>query len=151
MRDVKRYCLLAFAVAFACLLKFPSFGRDLETVGNFRGANLLKEDWNPLIADTVNEKKLSLALDHREYTNQDTSIYMDDNLNIMVPADILSEGLKCSSHIYGKEELRIEKRNDAVRLTLGEAEISVNKKKHTIESPMTERKGRYYVSIADIF
>lgn len=150
MRDVKRYCLLAFAVAFACLLKFHSFGRDLETVGNFRGANLLKEDWNPLIADTVNEKKLSLALDHREYTNQDTSIYMDDNLNIMVPADILSEGLKCSSHIYGKEELRIEKRNDAVRLTLGKAEISVNKKKHTIESPMTERKGRYYVSIGEI-
>ena len=66
MSHVKRYILLAVMAVAACLLKFNNYGADYETVGQFRGAELKDEDWNPLIAETVNEKTISVAIDNKE-------------------------------------------------------------------------------------
>ena len=150
MRHVRRYIVLAFIAILACILKFHSFGRDYETVEQFRGAKLLKEDWNPLIAETVNEKRITVAIDNKEFTNQETSIFMDNNLNIMVPVDILPEGLKCSSHLYEGKELLVEKRNDTVLLGLNQEEISVNEEMRNIISPMICKENQYYVSIGEV-
>ena len=150
MSHVKRYILLAVMAVAACLLKFNNYGADYETVGQFRGAELKDEDWNPLIAETVNEKTISVAIDNKEYTNKDLDIFMDDSLNIMVPVDILTEGLKCSSHIYDGKELLVEKRSDEVLLGVNEPEISVNDEKRQITSPMIEKDGTYYISIGEL-
>lgn len=150
MSHVKRYILLAVMAVAACLLKFNNYGADYETVGQFRGAELKDEDWNPLIAETVNEKTISVAIDNKEYTNKDLGIFMDDSLNIMVPVDILTEGLKCSSHIYDGKELLVEKRSDEVLLGVDEPEISVNDEKRQITSPMIEKDGTYYISIGEL-
>lgn len=150
MSHVKRYILLAAVVLAACVFKFNNYGKDLETVGKFRGARLLEEDWNPLIAETVNDKTILLTLDSKEYTNRNTSIFMDDNLNLMVPVDILPEGLQCSSHLYDEKELLVEKRNNAVSFRLNDPEISVNDSVEKIASPMMKREGRYYVSIDEV-
>ena len=150
MSHVKRYIVLAVIAVMACMLKFHSFGSDYETVERFRGANLLKEDWNPLIAETVNEKRITVAIDNKEFTSQELPLFMDDNLNVMVPVDILPEGLKCSSHLYGGKELLVEKRNDSLRLGLNQPEISVNDEVKQITSPMICKKNRYYVSIGEV-
>ena len=150
MSHVKRYIVLTFIAVMACVLKFHSFGSDYETIEPFRGANLLKEDWNPLIAETVNEKRITVAIDNKEFTNQEMPIFMDDNLNIMVPVDILPEGLKCSSQLYGGKELLVEKRNDSVLLGLNQPEISVNEEMRTIDSPMIYKENQYYVSIGEV-
>lgn len=150
MSHFKRYIVLVILSVMACILKFHSFGSDYETVERFRGANLLEEDWNPLIAETVNEKKITVTIDNKEFTNQETSVFMDDHLNIMVPVDILSVGLKCSSHLYEGKELLVEKRNDSVLLGLNQPEISVNDEKKTLESPMIYRENQYYVSIGEV-
>ncbi len=150
MSHVKRYILLAAVVLAACVLKFNNFGKEFETVGKFRGARLLKEDWNPLIAESINEKTIYLTLDNKEYTNQDLPLFMDDNLSLMVPVEILTEGLKCSSHLYGEKELLIEKRSNTVSFEVNNSEISVNDKAVEAASPLTKRGGRYYVSIGDV-
>ncbi len=150
MSHFKPYMLLAAFAAAICILKFYPAGSDYESVGKFRGANLDREDWNPLIADTVNEKLLTVAIDNKEYTNRDLPIFMDDNLNIMVPADILTEGLNCSSHLYEGKKLLVEKRSDAVLLGLGDPEITVNDEKHKIASPMIRKKDAYFVSIGEV-
>lgn len=150
MNHVKRYILLAIVIVGVSALKFNDLGKEYESVGKFRGANLAKEDWNPLIAETVNEKLISVAIDNKEYTNQDNSIFMDDNLNIMVPVDILTEGLKCSSQLYEDKNLLVEKRNDAVQLAVDNPEIYVNDETRNVTSPMIEQDGQYYVSIGEI-
>lgn len=150
MNHVKRYIVLAMLAVLACIFKMQSFGSEYETVERFRGANLSKEDWNPLIADTVNEKRITVTIDNKEFTNQDTSVFMDDNLNIMAPVDILPEGLKCSSHLYEGKALLVEKRNDSVLLELNQPEISVNDETHGIVSPMICKDNQYYVSIGEV-
>lgn len=150
MKHNKRYILLAVFVLAACVLKFNDAAKSFEEVGRFRGAMLLDEDWNPLIAETVNKKTLSLTIDNKEYTNRDMPIFMDDNLNVMVPVDILTESLQCSSSLYGEKELLVEKRSDALRLSLGDAGISVNGERQELSSPMIKRDGLYYVSIGEV-
>lgn len=150
MSHFKRYILLTIFVIAVCVCKFHHFGEEYESVGKFRGAELAEENWNPLIADTVNEKILSIAIDNKEYTNKNSSIFMDDNLNIMVPIDILTEGLQCSSHLYLNDELLVEKRSDSVQLKLGNSEICVNDELHNVTSPMMEKDGEYYVSIGEV-
>lgn len=150
MNHIKRYILLAVLSVMACAIKFHNFGVDYEDLGKFRGAYLSDQDWNPLIADTVNDKRIVVAIDSREYTNKDTDIFMDDNLNIMVPADILTEGLRCSSHLYDGEELLIEKRSDAVVMELDNPEISVNDKLVAVSTPLIRKNGSYYVSIGEV-
>ena len=147
MSHVKRYFLLAILVMAACVLKFHHFGSDYESIATFRGAQLNREDWNPLIAESVNEKRLAISIDNKEYTNQDTDIFMDDNLNLMVPVDILSDGLNCSIHLYPQEELLIEKRDHRASFGLDNTMISVNDQVYEITSPMRKMDGKYYVSI----
>lgn len=150
MNHVKRYILMALLVVTACVLKFNNFGSDYEAVDTFRGATLEKTDWNPLIADSVNEKTISVAIDSKEYTSNNMDIYMDDNLNIMMPIEVLSEGLNCSSHLYNKEELLVEKRTNQVVLGLNDPEISVNYETKDVSSPMIERDGKFYISIGEL-
>lgn len=147
MSHIKRYFLLAVLVLGACVLRFHHFGRDYESIDTFRGAQLNKEDWNPLIAQSINEKYLAVSIDNKEYTNQDSGIFMDDNLNLMVPVDILSEGLNCSTHLYPKDKLMIEKRDYRASFGLDNTMITVNDQVYEITSPMKKIQGTYYVSI----
>lgn len=150
MSHIKRYLLLAFLAGIACVARFGDLFQDYEMVDTFRGAALLEEDWNPLIAQTVNDKKISVSIDSREYASDSTDIYMDDNRNIMVPVDILSEGLNCSAHLYDRRALLVEKRTDEVLLTLNDTQMSVNQKPVEITTPMIERNGTYYVSLGEV-
>lgn len=150
MHHMKRYVLLAVILGIACVFKFNNFGRDYEMVGSFRGAQLESEDWNPLIADSVNQGNLSVLIDNKEYNNRDNGIFMDYNLNLMVPTKILTDGFNCSSHLYDKEHLLVEKRSDEVTFGLNDPVIEVDGKTENLSSPMTEVNGEYYVSISDL-
>ena len=48
-----------------------------------------KEDWNPMIAASVNENLLSLVIDNKEYTNEEYSFYMNDELRFNQISDKL--------------------------------------------------------------
>ncbi len=150
MSYIKRYIVLAVLAGIACVLKFHTFGSEFDSVDKFRGAQLLAEDWNPLIADTVNEKQISVAIDNKEYTSQDTPIFMDENLNLMFPVDVLTEAFRCSSHLYDKNGLLLEKRNNTVMLGLENPQISVNNELQKVASPMMEKDGQYFISIGEI-
>lgn len=150
MRYSKRYVMFGLLLAAALLLKFSSFGNRNEEVKEFRGARLDEETWNPLIASSVNDNLLSVLIDNKEYTNEDYSFYMDENLNIMVPVDILRDALNCSARIYGGRRLIVEKHSSEAAFTLNEHVASVNGEEKSIVSPFTQKDGQYFVSLNDL-
>lgn len=150
MRYSKKYIVMSVLIFLALALKFSNTGGKNEKVEHFRGARLEQEIWNPLIAETVNEKKLSLLVDSRELTNKKDGIYMDENLNIMVPYSLLGDSFNCGAHLYDKESLMLEKRSEVITFQLNEEEITVNGKKEALNSPMTSREGEYYVSVETV-
>lgn len=147
MKYSKKYIVMTVILFLAVTMKFSSNGGKSEKVENFRGAELEKEIWNPLIAETVNEKELSVLVDNKELNNRENGIYMDDNLNIMVPSSSLGESFNCSAHLYNEEKLMLEKRSDVITFQLDKKSVTVNDTKEDIASPMTYRDGEYYVAV----
>lgn len=147
MRYSKRYITMTIILLLAVVIKFNGIGSKNEEVEAFRGARLESAIWNPLIAESVNEQLLSVLVDNKEMTNLNNGVYMDENLNIMVPASALRDSFNCSAHVYEDKELLIEKRSDEIVFQLNNPEISINNEKEEISSSMTYKDGEYYVPI----
>ncbi|MEH2945170.1 lectin like domain-containing protein [Lachnospiraceae bacterium KK002] len=146
MRQSRKYLVMTVILLLAVLFKFAGDGGKNEKVEPFRGARLKQEVWNPLIAESVNEKTLTVLVDNRELTSQEHGIYMDENLNIMIPFSELRDSFNCSAHLYEGEQLILEKRSDVVKFRLDKETVEVNSKKEKISSPMTRKDGEYYVA-----
>lgn len=144
MRYSKRYIVFTVLIAFVLLLKFNNFKQVTEEVGIFRGADLEQEDWNPLIADSVNERLLTVAIDNKVYTNKENGFYMDDNLNLMIPLNLVRDSYNCSVHVYD-DSLMIEKYSDILCMNLNEPVASMNDEDIKLLSSFTRIGDVYYV------
>ena len=119
MKYSKRFIVFGVLVAAMLIFKLELGASGSGTVENFRGANLQATTWNPLIASSVNDNLLSLVIDNKEYTNENHTFYMDDQLNIMVPVNILRDALNCSAHVYDGKRLLVEKHGGVFTGRLG--------------------------------
>lgn len=150
MKYSKRYVVFGALIAVALFLKFNTVTANYEEIHSFRGANLEAETWNPLIASSVNDNLLSVIIDNKEYTNEDYPFYMDQNLNIMIPVDILRDALNCSAHVYNQDKLLVEKHASEIEFSLDSDTASVNGKNAEIISPFVKQENAYYVSLNDL-
>ncbi|MFP3155880.1 lectin like domain-containing protein [Lachnospiraceae bacterium ZAX-1] len=130
----------------AILLKLAIVRSSMEEVEAFRGANLKSEVWNPLIAESINEKAITFLIDNKVLKSTDTKLYMNENLNLMIPISVLRDNFNCSTHLYDKKELFVEKRENELEFVLNEPTIRVNQKKSEIISPMVLKGEEYYIS-----
>lgn len=145
MRNSKRYIGMFLILFFGLLLKFSNLGNKLEQVDTFRGARLEPAIWRPLIAESVNEREISVLVDSREFSSRDTGIFMNENLSLMLPVSILRDSFNCSVHIYEGNRLLIEKKENQISFLLDDPAVTVNKEKNEITSSMIYLDGEYYV------
>lgn len=150
MKYSKRYIAFGIVVAIAFCLKFSPFTYEYVSVGRFRGADLERSTWNPLIASSVNENSLVVMIDNKEYTGENYRFYMDDNLSIMVPVRLLRDALNCSAHVYDGRTLLVEKHNRTISFTLGENVAQVDGGPVEIVSKLAKKDGELYVSLDDL-
>ncbi len=146
----KRFIAFGGILAVALLIKYNTVTAGYEQINRFRGANLDSETWNPLIASSVNDNLLSVMIDNKQYTNENYKFYMDDNLNIMMPVNVLREALDCSAHIYDESRLLVEKHSSQVEFSINQYTALVNGEEKEIVSPFTKVEDEYYVSLNDL-
>ncbi len=135
MKYSKRYICFAAILVIVMILKFQRAGSVYDQVETFRGASIETEVWNPLIADSVNENTLSLVVDNRKYSSDDTGIYMNNDLDIMIPVSLIRDSFNCSANLYDAERLVVEKHENRVTFAAEEKELK-------------KRKNEYYVSMS---
>ena len=70
MKHSKRYVVLTILLLIVFLFKFQVMRVDTGRIQEFRGGNLEKDAWYPLLAEDVNGKLLTLIIDNKEYTNE---------------------------------------------------------------------------------
>lgn len=150
MRYSKRYIFFTIVLFLFILAKFNNSTSELVEVEPFRGARLQSADWNPLIAASVNDGVITLNIGSRSYTSNDTPLYMDEELQLMVPASILRDSLNCSAHIYDEKQLVLQKRDLSISFFLGEDACTVNEQPVKLLSPMTKDADNYYVGMKDL-
>lgn len=147
MRYSRRYILLTLLLAIIVVAEFRKFGQSYEAIGKFRGASIEKSTWNPMIAKNINSKNIALNIDNREYSNKKDGIYMNEDLELMLPVNMLRESLNCSARIYEGTQLHMEKYNDEIEMGLKDPIIRKNGEKTEIETPLTEVEGQYYIPV----
>lgn len=150
MQYIKRYIAFTLVLIIVFFLKFNTFAEDYQQINSFRGASMQSEVWNPLIADSVNENLLSIIIDNKEYTNEDYSFYMNHDLNIMLPAKMLTEALNCSAHIYDTNKLVLEKHSSKLVFDIEDTVVEVNGEVMPVSSPVISKNDEVYVSLNDI-
>lgn len=116
MYMLKRYVWCAVLLGVLVLVKFQFAGQSFVQIEKIQGANLRAEDWEPVIVEDVNQTRLAVRIDGREYTNLDSGIYMDEDRRIMVPTTVIRDAFDCSAHIYGQKLLVIEKREEVLQV-----------------------------------
>ncbi len=150
MRYSKRYIFFTIVLFVLILVKFNNSSREIVEVEQFRGARLQSGDWNPLIAASVNDGVITLNIGSRSYTSNDTPLFMDDELQLMVPVSILRDSLNCSAHIYNEKELVLQKRDLSIRFVLDELVCTVGNETVPLISPMTKDDDNFYVGMKDL-
>lgn len=50
---------------------------------------------------------------------------MDENLNLMVPLDLIRDSYNCSVHLYDDTALLIEKYSDSLWMSLDDQEVQI--------------------------
>lgn len=150
MKHAKKYIAFAVILAILFLFKFQILGLDRNEIGEFRGANLDGDVWNPIIAEDVNAGLLKALIDNREYTSENASIYMNQERDIMIPVSMLRDALSCSVHVYDNERLLVEKHSRQISMRLGEAEALLNGEAVPVLSGLAQLGGELYVSLNDL-
>lgn len=145
MRYSKRYIVFTLLLILVLFVTFYNGKQSSAAIDQFRGATLDSTDWNPMIAQSVNEKTLIAAIDNKVFTNEDGSIYMDNHLNIMISADVIRDSFNCSVHLYNSTQLLVEKYADQLSLTVDDPVALFDNEQIDIISPMTVSGGKNYV------
>lgn len=150
MQYIKRYIAFTLVLVIGFFMKFNTFAEEYQQIGSFRGASMEKDIWNPLIAETVNENLLSVIIDNKEYTNEEYPFYMNEELNIMLPATMLSDAFNCSAYIYNGEILVLEKHSSKLVFGLEERTVDVNGEAMPVLTPVVNNNNDLYISLNDI-
>lgn len=135
MKYSRRYIAFTLIIAIVFFSNFYIYAKEDSTLGQFRGAQLLDEVWDIAVANSVNEKTITLIIDNKKYTSENYTIYMDDSRNTMVPVEMLCDALDSSAHVYDESELLVERHNLTADFKLSE------------DSGFVLYEGAFYVSL----
>lgn len=147
MRELKKYCFLAGILCLVMFVKFRFTGQSLARTVEFSGADLRGEDWNAVVAADVNQTHLVVNVDGRTYTNLNDGIYMDNDRRIMIPADRIRDVFDCSVHLYEKQRLVIETKDDVLVFADGEDSYSKNGEKRKAGQTLIKNQNKLYLPL----
>lgn len=146
-RIVTVYLAIGAAVLFigaVCIL----FSR--ETVQRNVTEIEYNKQWNKVMADRINRQKINLIIDNHEIDLKGKRLYFTENMQLMVPESVLTEGFNCAENLYDKERLVIEKGSNRAILHLGSKALEFNENEYVLSAGVEKKKNEIYVP-AELF
>lgn len=102
-------------------------------------------DWNSLICNYVNARNISLYVDGKNVHLKQSHLFMDERLNLMVPAKILTEAFSCAYHFYDNSQIVIEKGERRIEATIGKESYWVDDTEKNMEVSPVMIDGDIYI------
>jgi C1A family cysteine protease len=103
------------------------------------------QDWNRLISDYVNARNIVLNVDGKTVNLKKERLYMDESLNLMIPASVLTDAFSCAYNLYDNSRIVIEKGTIRIEANVGEEEYSVNEQDKPLECAPVMLDGEVYI------
>lgn len=114
-------------------------------VGNTLQLVEVPTEWESLIADNVNESKIQLVVDGNTVSLNNEQMYMDEDLNLMIPASIFTEAFNCAFNCYDNNRVLINKGNIEITIQIGKDFINVGDEYHQVSKAMEIKDGKVYL------
>ncbi len=105
----------------------------------------IPEEWNTIIANETNSNTIKLLVDGVE-TDIDNRIYMDNDMNIMLPVKKFSSIFKCAINLINDEKIEFQRGNNVVEVYKENAVIVVNGDSLTLESGLKMVGNQYFIN-----
>lgn len=105
----------------------------------------INDDWNKVMAKSINQSEIKLNVDGKEIDLGDRQLYMSDNMELMIPTDIVIETFDCSQNIYGDDRIVIEKGSSKATLRIGKSKIKFNDNDYKLNEKVIKKDDVIYL------
>ncbi len=141
----KGFFVIAIIIITGCL--FFSMNDYVFSEGVHKAENSFSpnEAWNGLIADSVNRRDIKLVIDGNEIKNPD--VYMNINMDIMLPVSLLVSEFDCSMRLYDESRLVIERNQIEIELELESSHMIINGEDYILKSEVTKDDEVIYIPV----
>lgn len=102
--------------------------------------------WQDIIAADVNGENLVLEVDGINVKFPKEHLYMDNDMNIMIPISIFPDVFKCALNIISDSFIQIQRANTVINIADGTNHINVNGERMDVSGAMNKMEGSYYLS-----
>lgn len=104
-------------------------------------------EWNPIIAANINNKGIKLSVDGKTVALSQEDIFMNEDMVMMIAADILTENFSCAANFYNSNRLILEKYNSRLVLTVGQSNVMMNDESEELSTEVLLKNGRVYIPV----
>lgn len=103
------------------------------------------ENWDPLIAEYVNEQGVSVVVSGTAVSFSDDLPYMSSGLEVMLPLDMFQSSFQCAVNVYHGTDILIEQGSTTIELTVGRSEYKLNNATLPLADPVVKKQDTIYV------
>ena len=148
MKGRKLYLGLIFILSVAVVYLLEAVAQDKGiALGNVViTAKDRPSEWQDIIASDASENQLRLIVDGVEVAFAKNRIYMENNLDIMIPTYIFRNSFKCAFNTVSDDGIELQKGNTVVSIDSYDTFIDVNGKKVFLENAMKRDDDGYYIN-----
>ncbi len=101
--------------------------------------------WNKVMSTVINQTVINLNVDGEKIELKDKKLYMSENMELMIPADIVVETFDCARNLYNNKRLVIEKGSSKAVMQLGKNTLKFNDNDYTLPEIVEEKDGIIYL------
>ncbi|MBD5137019.1 MAG: cell surface protein [Lachnospiraceae bacterium] len=125
MKNRGIFLILIIAFAAIMYLGYSAFiQREYIVLGNEISSQ--PEEWNKIIASSVNSTVITVNIDGKRYNSRDVSMYMSDDMELMCSVSVVAEMFECAADIYNGTILKIKRGNDELQINMSDSLPVIN-------------------------
>lgn len=102
------------------------------------------EEWNKIIAASINSTAITVIADGKRYNSKDVPMYMSDGMELMCSVSVIGEMFECAADIYNGTILKIKRGNESLQVNMTDSVLLINDVDTDEELKFVQdAKGRY--------
>ena len=119
---------------------------EVEAVKEGYSGAILSDQWDWIIAEQVNKNPIIIEVDGTVLSSETGHAYLSRSGEVMIPCEVLREGMRCATRFYDGNRLIAEKNTRKLEVVISDSEISSCEDDGSIENPLVMKDGSLFVA-----
>ncbi|MGN0396501.1 MAG: lectin like domain-containing protein [Candidatus Fimimorpha sp.] len=119
---------------------------EVEAVKNGYLEAVVLDKWDVVIANQVNQSPITIEIDGKPLSKEKGDAYLSQSGEVMIPVEVLREGMRCAVGLYDQNRLLVEKNTKKFELYLQYPSVELSGEDGSVLCPLVMRDGILYVA-----